>query len=41
VAIRGAIAVRHALVMANAASKSADPTGVAMVQPLVLEVEAE
>jgi hypothetical protein len=41
VAIRGALAVRHALVMANAASKSADPTGVAMVQPLVLEVEAE
>ena len=41
VAIRGAIAVRHALVMANAASKSADPTGVAMVQPMVIDsVEA-
>ena len=41
VAIRGAIAVRHALVMASAASKSADPTGVAMVQPLVIDsVEA-
>ena len=37
VAIRGAIAVRHALVMANAASKSKDPTGVAMVQPLVID----
>lgn len=42
VAIRGAIAVRHALVMANAASKSADPTGVAMVQPMIIDnVEAE
>lgn len=37
VAVRGALAVRHALVMSNAASKSKDPTGVAMVQPMIID----
>jgi len=37
IAVRGALAVRHALVMSNAASRSKDPTGVAMVQPLIID----
>lgn len=36
-AVRGAISVRHALVMANAARQSTDPTGMAMIQPLILD----
>jgi len=36
-AIRGAIAIQHALVMSNAASKSQDPSGVSIIQPLVID----
>ncbi len=38
--VAGAMAVRHALVMSTAAAKSKDAEGVAMIQPMVLEVEA-
>lgn len=41
IAVRGAIAIRHALVMSSAAAKSKDPTGVAMIQPLIIEQEME
>ena len=37
--VQGAMAVRHALVMSNAAAKSQDPTGVAQVQPLIIDSE--
>lgn len=36
-AIRGAMAIQHALVMSNAAVRSKDPTGVAMIAPLILD----
>jgi hypothetical protein len=39
--IQSAGAIRHVGVLANAASKSKDPTGVAMVQPLIIEQNAE
>lgn len=40
--IQSSAAVRHVGVLASAASKSKDPTGVAMIRPLVIEdVEAE
>lgn len=40
--VAGAMAVRHALVMSTAAAKSQNPEGVAMIQPMVLDVvEAE
>lgn len=40
-AVRGAMAIRHALVMSNAASKSKDPTGVAMISPMVIDQDGE
>jgi hypothetical protein len=40
-AVQGAIAIRHALVLSAAASRSTDPTGVAMVHPLIIEQELE
>jgi hypothetical protein len=40
-AVQGAMAIRHALVMSNAASRSKDPTGVAMVQPLIIDAQME
>ncbi len=40
--IQSSAAIRHVGVLANAASRSKDPTGVAMIRPLVIEdVEAE
>lgn len=37
--IQTAGAIRHVGVLANASSKSKDPTGVAMVQPLIIDAE--
>lgn len=36
--VAGAMAVRHALVMSAAAARSKSPEGVAMIEPMVLEV---
>jgi outer membrane murein-binding lipoprotein Lpp len=37
--IQSAAAIRHVGVLASASSKSKDPTGVAMVQPLIIDAE--
>lgn len=39
--IQSAAAIRHVGVLASAASKSKDPTGVAMIQPLIIEQNME
>jgi len=40
-AVQGAIAVRHALVMSAAASRSKDASGVASIQPFVIDAEVQ
>lgn len=40
-AVQGAMAIRHALVMSNAAARSRDAAGVALVAPLIIEQNSE